>query len=206
MATIIIPDSLGKFTNQETRVLLDGSTIKEVINNLNSKFPELKDKILDKNGAINSNVTIFIENENINTLQKENTPLNYNSNVIINLSAESLEVGTTQNAIREVKEITVSEFEEWINKEDDIQIIDVREPLEYEQINIKALLIPLATIEERAHEIERNKKVVIHCRSGKRSAKAIIELEDKFGFDNLYNLQGGILAIEQETELLSKLQ
>ena len=66
MATIIIPDSLGKFTNQETRVLLDGSTIKEIINNLNSKFPELKDKILDKNGATNSNVTIFIENENTN--------------------------------------------------------------------------------------------------------------------------------------------
>lgn len=99
-----------------------------------------------------------------------------------------------------VKEISTLELENWISNGEDFQIIDVRETSEYEQINIGAHLIPLGEVIERNHEIEREKKVVIHCRSGARSAKAIRQLEE-IGFDNLYNLKGGILAIEQETLL-----
>ena len=99
-----------------------------------------------------------------------------------------------------VKEISTLELENWISNGEDFQIIDVRETSEYEQINIGAHLIPLGEVIARKHEIERKKKVVIHCRSGARSAKAIRQLEE-IGFDNLYNLKGGILAIEQETLL-----
>ena len=99
-----------------------------------------------------------------------------------------------------VKEISTLELENWISNGEDFQIIDVRETSEYEQINIGAHLIPLSEVIARNHEIEREKKVVIHCRSGARSAKAIRQLEE-IGFDNLYNLKGGILAIEQETLL-----
>lgn len=103
-----------------------------------------------------------------------------------------------------IKEISVQEFEQWLKDDEDIQVIDVREPAEYEQINIGALLIPLATVKDRADEIDRKKKVVIHCKSGGRSAKAVRELEEAFGFENLYNLKGGITAIEKETDLVSK--
>lgn len=99
-----------------------------------------------------------------------------------------------------VKEISTLELENWISNGEDFQIIDVRETSEYEQINIGAHLIPLGEVIARNHKIEREKKVVIHCRSGARSAKAIRQLEE-IGFDNLYNLKGGILAIEQETLL-----
>ena len=99
-----------------------------------------------------------------------------------------------------VKEISTLELENWISNGEDFQIIDVRETSEYEQINIGAHLIPLGEVIARNHEIEREKKVVIHCRSGARSTKAIRQLEE-IGFDNLYNLKGGILAIEQETLL-----
>ena len=99
-----------------------------------------------------------------------------------------------------VKEISTLELENWISNGEDFQIIDVRETSEYEQINIGAHLIPLGEVIARNHEIEREKKVVIHCRSGARSAKAIRQLEE-IGFDNLYNLKGGFLAIEQETLL-----
>lgn len=99
-----------------------------------------------------------------------------------------------------IKEISTLELEHWISNGDDFQIIDVREPSEYEQVNIGAHLIPLGEIIERSNEIDKNRKVVIHCRSGARSAKAIRQLEEK-GFENLYNLKGGILAIEQETLL-----
>ena len=77
---------------------------------------------------------------------------------------------------------------------DDLQIIDVREPYEYEICNIGAELIPLATVIENVGRIDRKKKVVVQCKTGNRSGKAIRELEERFGFDNLYNLKGGILG------------
>jgi adenylyltransferase/sulfurtransferase len=99
---------------------------------------------------------------------------------------------------KKIKEITVEEFLQWQQRGEDIQVIDVREPAEYEQANIGALLIPLGTVAARADEITRDKKVVVHCKLGGRSAKAINELEEKFGFTNLYNLKGGITAYLQE--------
>lgn len=105
-------------------------------------------------------------------------------------------------AERKVREISAVGFEEWLNTGKDIQVIDVREPEEYEQVNIGALLIPLGTLNQRVNEISRDKTVVVHCKMGGRSAKAIRQLEDTFGFENLYNLKGGITAIERETALL----
>ena len=98
---------------------------------------------------------------------------------------------------RPIKEITASQLHDWQNKEEEFQLIDVREPDEYNSINLMALLIPLGTIGDNVDKIERNKKVVIHCKSGGRSAKAIRQLESSFGFDNLYNLKGGIEAYLQ---------
>jgi len=101
---------------------------------------------------------------------------------------------------RPVKEITVQEFLQWQTLGDKYQLIDVREPHEYEAANIGAELIPLATVAANADRFAKDLKVVVHCRSGVRSAKAIRELEDKFGFDNLYNLKGGILAYLEEAQ------
>ena len=101
-----------------------------------------------------------------------------------------------------VKEILPEQLYEWLQNGEDIQVIDVREPDEYEMANIGAILIPLATVAEQASRILRNKKVVIHCKGGGRSAKAIRELEDTFGYDNLYNLKGGIDRYLRETETL----
>lgn len=104
-----------------------------------------------------------------------------------------------------LKEITVNELREWQARGDDFQLIDVREPHEYAIVNIGAELIPLATVAENAGRIAREKKVVVHCKMGGRSAKAIRELEEKFGLDNLYNLKGGILAwVEQIQPELTK--
>lgn len=99
-----------------------------------------------------------------------------------------------------LKEISVEEFGEWIAGNEDIRVIDVREPDEYRERNIGALLIPLAAVKYRAGEIPKDKKVVIHCRSGKRSATAIRQLEQTFGYTNLYNLKGGILAVSEQQE------
>ncbi len=99
---------------------------------------------------------------------------------------------------RPIKEITAKELYDWQVRGEKFQLIDVREPHEYEIVNIGAELIPLATVAANAENIDRDKKVIVHCKMGGRSAKAIRELEDKFGFENLYNLKGGILAYIDE--------
>lgn len=100
----------------------------------------------------------------------------------------------------DVPEVTVKEYHDWIIKGEDVQLIDVREPHEYDIAEIGGELIPLNTILENAGKISRDKKVVVHCRSGKRSKNAIRQLKKRHGFDNLYNLKGGILAWSEEID------
>ncbi len=95
---------------------------------------------------------------------------------------------------KKIKEINALELNDWQVRGEVFQIIDVREPYEYEIVNIGAELIPLATVLDNVSRIARDKKVVVQCKTGNRSGKAIRELEEKFGFENLYNLKGGILG------------
>lgn len=90
------------------------------------------------------------------------------------------------------KEITVDELRDKMTRGEDFEIIDVREPYEYEISNIGGKLIPLNTIDKHFNEIPSDKPVILHCRTGIRSANAYRKLE-KHGFQNLYNLKGGIL-------------
>jgi adenylyltransferase/sulfurtransferase len=99
-----------------------------------------------------------------------------------------------------IKEVTAKELYDWQVRGEKFQLIDVREPHEYDIVNIGAELVPLATVSSYAENISRDKKVVVHCKMGGRSAKAIRELEEKFGLDNLYNLKGGILAYIDEVK------
>ncbi|MCH2233929.1 MAG: molybdopterin-synthase adenylyltransferase MoeB [Crocinitomicaceae bacterium] len=91
-----------------------------------------------------------------------------------------------------IKEIDAPTLKDWLEN-NDVQLIDVREPFEYEIVNLDAQLIPQAEVLEHVNEISTDVNVVIHCRSGKRSADVIELLQDKYGFKNLYNLEGGIL-------------
>lgn len=99
-----------------------------------------------------------------------------------------------------LKEVTARELYDWQVKGEPFQLIDVREPHEYDIVNIGGELIPLGTVSEHADDIDRDRKVVVHCKVGGRSAKAIRELEEKFGYTNLYNLKGGILAYIDEIQ------
>src|ERR1700755_2559246 len=99
-----------------------------------------------------------------------------------------------------MQEITVQELKEKLDNKEDFQLIDVREDFEYEMSNLGGLLIPLGGILIEAEQIAKDKPVIVQCRSGKRSAAAIMQLEQQFGFNNLYNLQGGILAWAEEID------
>lgn len=93
-----------------------------------------------------------------------------------------------------MKEITVQELQALRDSGEDFQLIDVREPHEYDICNLDGELIPMSEIPHNVDKIARDKRVVMHCRSGKRSGDMLLWLERNHGFENLYNLKGGILA------------
>jgi len=95
-----------------------------------------------------------------------------------------------------MKTINVTELKKMISDKEDFSLIDVREENEFEADNIDGTLIPLGEIPSRMNEIPKDKKVIVHCRSGVRSANAIHFLEQN-GYENLHNLEGGILAWNQ---------
>jgi len=99
-----------------------------------------------------------------------------------------------------VKGINVQELKDWMDTKKDFQLIDVRETYEYDICNIDGELVPLNTILNYKEKIAKDKPVVVQCRSGVRSANAINVLQSQFGFDNLLNLEGGILAWAREID------
>ena len=109
-------------------------------------------------------------------------------------------ISDTRDENPNVAEISPSEFQEMRDQGVDFQLIDVRQPYEFEIVHLGGELIPLEKLAEHTQAISRDKKVVVYCRSGKRSADAIIMLQDDFGFDNLVNLQGGLLAYAREID------
>lgn len=93
-----------------------------------------------------------------------------------------------------VKEMTVADLKAMIDNKEPYKLIDVREPYEAQESEMGGELIPLGNVLAQHEKFDADVKVIVHCRSGARSAKAIAELEKRFGYDNLYNLKGGILA------------
>ncbi len=108
--------------------------------------------------------------------------------------AEFCRIPDSNKNNQNMKEISISEYKEMLDNREDFQLIDVREPYEFEEFNLGGELIPINTIPENYNKIFRDKKVVIHCRAGSRSAQVIQYLEQTHGFENLYNLSGGVLA------------
>lgn len=100
-----------------------------------------------------------------------------------------------------MKEITVQELKQLMDTKGNFQLIDVREQYEFDEVNINGELIPMGEVMDNADKIAKDKQVVVHCRSGKRSASVIQALESQKGYTNLYNLKGGILAYIDEIGL-----
>src|SRR5437016_5388644 len=92
-----------------------------------------------------------------------------------------------------VPEISVEELKRRLDAKDDLFILDVREPHEYQICNLNGHLIPLNDLPKRVNELDPSKDMVVHCRSGGRSAKAV-EFLRQAGFTKAKNLTGGVLA------------
>src|SRR5579864_971014 len=102
-------------------------------------------------------------------------------------------------AITSVPEMTPRELKQRLDRGDDLFVLDVREPHEYQICNINGYLLPLGDLPKRIHELDSSREIVAHCRSGKRSADAA-EFLRKAGFRKIWNLKGGILAWADEVD------
>ncbi len=112
---------------------------------------------------------------------------------------------TFSSRLRGYRTVTPQEATQLINREDAV-VVDVREDSEYHGGHIiNALHIPLGHVQQRVGELEKHKDkpIIVGCRSGQRSARACGVLK-KAGFDNVYNLGGGVLAWQNAGLPLSK--
>jgi molybdopterin/thiamine biosynthesis adenylyltransferase/rhodanese-related sulfurtransferase len=92
-----------------------------------------------------------------------------------------------------IPEMQVEELKRRLDAGDDLFVLDVREPHEYQICHIGGYLIPLGDLAKRVNELDSSREIVAHCRSGVRSAKAVGFLQQA-GFRKVHNLAGGILA------------
>ncbi len=99
-----------------------------------------------------------------------------------------------------MKEVTVKELKALMDAGADFQLIDVREPHEYDICNLGGELIPQGELPNSVERISKDKQVILQCRSGARSGNMVQWLETNHGFTNLYNLKGGILAWAREID------
>jgi sulfur-carrier protein adenylyltransferase/sulfurtransferase len=90
-------------------------------------------------------------------------------------------------------EISVEELKKKLDNKEDIFILDVREPHEYQICNLNGHLIPLGDLPKRLGELDSSREIVAHCKMGGRSAKAVALLQQS-GFKKVSNLTGGITA------------
>ncbi len=123
--------------------------------------------------------------------------LNKGKNLLNTLELMYTSLNSVENMI---KECSVLELKQMLESGEEVVLIDVREKDEFEIAQINGKLIPLSEIQERWSEIPHQGKVIIHCRSGVRSANVIRFLSDQHGYSNLINLKGGILAWSAEID------
>ena len=98
-----------------------------------------------------------------------------------------------------MKEVSVTELQQMRDNHEPHQLIDVREPYEFDIANLGGELIPLAQVPDNLDKISRDQKVIVHCRSGARSGRIVQYLEQQ-GYTEVYNLKGGILAWSAEID------
>lgn len=101
---------------------------------------------------------------------------------------------------KELGRLSVSDLKVLADLNSNFALIDVREEWEKKSADIGGLLIPLNEIESRTEEIPRNKNIIVYCKDGSTSIKAVETLTRKYNFTNVFNLEGGITAWANEID------
>jgi adenylyltransferase/sulfurtransferase len=129
--------------------------------------------------------------------QHHHAAANPNSGLTLQLWDGEIAGGTGNDPreimINGIAQITVNTLKERIDKGEDVFILDVREPFEYQIANIGGKLIPQNDVPKRLAEIPRDREIVVHCKTGGRSQR-IAEFLHQSGYPRVANVSGGIFA------------
>jgi adenylyltransferase/sulfurtransferase len=98
-----------------------------------------------------------------------------------------------------IPQIAVTDLKKRLDAGEDLFVLDVREPFEYQIANIGGTLIPMGQVPQRLDEIDRNREIVVQCKSGGRSQR-IAEFLKQAGYEKVANLAGGILAWSDQVD------
>lgn len=98
-----------------------------------------------------------------------------------------------------IKETTVQELKKLRDEKANFLLLDVREEFEYNICNLGGKLIPLSTLPQSLDELDRDQQIIVHCRSGGRSRRAALFLQEQ-GFTHVSHLKGGISAWADEID------
>ena len=112
------------------------------------------------------------------------------------LTPENKEEKATMNG---VPQVSVKQLKQRLDAGEQVQLLDVREAYEYQIANIGGTLIPLNEVPQRLAELDREREVVVMCRSGARSQR-VAEFLQQAGYAKVANLSGGILAWSAEID------
>ena len=211
MATVYIPTPLRRLTAGQSKVTVPGSTVGEVLRNLDAQYPGIAERLFDENGNIKRFINVFVGESEIRTLQGLDTPVPEGASVSIvpamagghdvrgngrgrpvRLTREQL----LQQVMAQIKEIDVSELEAALHSDQAPVVIDIREPHEVQQGQIPgAKVVPRGFLELWIDDLvtDAEQPIVIYCAGGVRSALAAKALQD-MGYRNVYSLAGGFSA------------
>nr|WP_327286580.1 molybdopterin-synthase adenylyltransferase MoeB [Rubrobacter aplysinae] len=107
-----------------------------------------------------------------------------------------------EEAAKSIPEISVTELKDKLDNGENINVLDVRESHEYEVANLGesvTRLIPVGELPNHIDELDKNENFAVHCKTGARSARAV-QLLQEAGFENVYNVTGGITAWSEEID------
>jgi adenylyltransferase/sulfurtransferase len=112
------------------------------------------------------------------------------------IAPETKEDQTVKNGI---PQLSVKDLKQRLDSGEDVYILDVREPFEYQIANIGGKLIPQNDVPQRLAEIPRDREIVVHCKMGGRSQK-IAEYLHQSGYPRVTNVSGGIIAWSEQVD------
>jgi len=112
------------------------------------------------------------------------------------LLSAKIEYGAKMN----IPEISVHELKALLDANEDVFILDVRNPNEFAICHLNGTLIPMNELPSRMNELNPEQRIVVHCHAGGRSRRAV-EFLSQHGFKNVANLRGGITAWAEEIDL-----
>jgi len=199
MPTVFIPTTLRRLTANQPRIEVAGATVAETLDALEAAHPGFRERLFDASGQVKRFINIFVDDNEIRTLQGLATPVRPADKLSIvpamaGGSGARLSRDQLLARIRaEVNEATPRQVDEWLRQRQDVAVIDIREHDEWVQGHLPgAFHLSRSFLELQIESLEpdREAMIVLYCAGGVRSLLAAHNLQE-LGYSRVYSMTGG---------------